>query len=218
MRNCKPILGFACVLAGCFGDRSSEYVPPPEAYHSPRSISEILKSARPQDFYTEAYGAFRFSSQSVVSVPKTSPPKTFQGSSALEMDDKGNYHLIRIPLSGEPAVEVIAFDKKVYLKSGTETGFRVLRPQAEIARWLTVSLREIFALYAQSDLVSDETATTKGNLSCWAKERDVLCMDPVTALPIEGTLSAPQPSGSVLTVRFNVAPAKPETLRLAPPS
>lgn len=218
MRDFRTILLVPLLLAGCSGERSSEYVPPPEAYHAPRSIAEILKSSRPQNFYLEAYGSFRFSSQSTVSVPKTNPPRTFQGSSALEMDERGNYRLIRIPLSGEPAVEVIAFDRKVYVKSGGESGYRMLRPQAEFQRWLTVSLREIFSLFAESALVSDETAATKGNLSCWAKGPNVLCVDPATSLPVEGTLSAKQPNGSTLAVRFNVAPAKPEELKLAPPS
>ena len=221
MRNCRAFLAIvwlSSTFGACSSKTSTEYVPPPEAYHSPDSISDILKSEHPQDFYSEAYGAFRFSSQSVLSITKNDPPKTFQGSSALELDDKGNFHLIRIPLSGESAVELIQIDQKIYLKAGSDAGFRILRPQSEFKRWMTVSLKEVFSLYAQANLAVGAPSTTKGAYSCWASGPNSLCIDPATSLPAEGTLTVPQPSGSTLTVRFNFAPAKPGTILVSPPA
>lgn len=221
MRNFRTFAagaGFAMGMAGCFGRGTTEYQPPPEAFHSPRSLSEVLKSERPQDFYTETYRAFRFSSQSVLTLTGGEQTKTFQGSSALEIDEKGNYHLIRIPLSGESAVEVIHFDQKVYLKSGGENDFRVLRPQPEFARWLTVSLREIFSLYDQTHFGKNASSSTKGNLQCWTQDPNVLCIDPASGLPVEGTLKVPEGDHAILSVRFNFAPVKPESITVSPPA
>ncbi len=214
----SSLLAFPLLLAACFGQNGSEYTPPPEAYHSPRSFTDVVQSTHPQDFYTEAYGAFRFSSQSLLTLTKADSAKTFSGTSAFEIDENGGYHLIRTPLSGEPTVEVYKVGPKVYLKSGGETKFRLLRPQPEFTHWIAMSLREVFSLYDQAGFGKESATAAKGSLSCWTQESNSLCFDPGSGLPVEGTLKVSQAKGSVLSVSFKIVPAKPENLKVAPPA
>jgi hypothetical protein len=220
-KNCsRPLtIGFLLFgIAGCFGRSTNEYVPPSDTERTARSLSDVFKAEKPQAFYTEAYGGFRFSSQSLLTISKNGENRTFQGSAAIELDEKGNYHLARIPMTGEATVEVIRLDQKAYLKGGSSSGFRILRPQPEFDRWVTISLREAFALFDQANFGRNAASSTKGSLNCWTQEEDSLCVDPKTGLPMEGSIKTAQPSGAILSFRFNFAPAKPGSIQLGPPS
>jgi hypothetical protein len=190
--------------------------------HRPLELSDVLSYPSPTALYAEKYGAFQFSSQSRLSLGGEGG-EPLEGKSFLERDERGNYHLVRVPLSPDPLVEVFYTDGKVLLRIGKDNNFFPVRHQVEFDRWATRSLREVFTLYENSFLSDAKASTSREKLTCWSTKNARICTDPTTGLPLEGQFRpmVPDPrsvkASSAPEVRFSISPADPEKFSITAP-
>ena len=188
----------------------------------PLTLEDILANEKPVGLYIQSYGAFQFSSKSRIVTSNEKTGKTYEGRTFFERDQIGNYHLVRVPLTGEPAIELYYIQGKVFLRQGPEEAFRVVRHQIEFDRWAERSVREVLVLFKENSFSEAKVTASDVKFTCRQKDSMHLCMDPETGLPLKGTFRRPQAGGSALDmplpeVQFSMAPSTHQEFKILPP-
>lgn len=187
----------------------------------PVALKDLFSEQRPFDLYVKAYGSFQFvSKSSLISGDqlKEEPEEgktevNTMGRSSLIRDQKGNYHFVRIPLTGTPQVDLIYVGRKFFLRKKQKDAFRETRHQQEFETWVNNAFREVFQLFEKEDFLA-ATKEEENNQTCLKNDKGVLCLDADTGLPISGQIE------SIASVAFSVESIVPDSLRivLPPPS
>lgn len=174
------------------------------------SLEFVLTYPKPLDLYQKTYRSFQLSSNSSFIRQEEESHTQIEGRSLLEMDENGNFHLVRIPLYKTEPTELFLVNQKAYLRKNDEKGFYALRIQDEFLRWLQLPFQEIFELYKKNGFLTEEPPVKESSFHCWTKPHGKICVDTNTGLPIRGILQSELNEKDSLKVQFGVVVGQSE--------
>ena len=179
-------------------------------------LADVLAHEHPVDLYASSYGPFKLETNSLLqrSAKEADVSIGKQGQTVLRRDEKGNFHLKRIPFKNEWTTDLIYLNREYYLRSGSSKEYQKVRQQTEFDQWLNIPLTEIFSLF-NAEGFATQPANDK---HCYVKETAEICVDPATGLPLTGILRVKKTSETQLEVRFQLMPAQPNSVQIHLPS
>ncbi len=181
---------------------------------SPNWLQALLTSPRPLEIYQEAYGAFRFVSETAflsATAEDETPERT--ATTRLEIDANNNVHLFRRPLNSE-GVEFYQVQRRTFIKRQNDVQFNQVAFHPEFRRWMETSLKEVLALFQTGGFDERESFSEDAGLRCWVKPIGRLCVDPATSLPRNGWISPAVGEKSKLRVEFSLETTSEEPIEV----
>lgn len=215
MRAISVIASSLSLFLACSSNNRSQETAPAAA-PSPIPLDDVLSAANPYQLYVDLYDSFRFTSHSKFQAVDGGVSRTFEGKTALERDEFGNFRLDRTPLYGS-AVELVYVNHEAYLRKGVDAQYRIVPYQPEFEQWAIRSFREILSLYESQNFPEGAQEKNQGALQCWLKKAVRLCIDPRTGLPLEGIITASSKDQPNPEIRFSVTPTERKRVSISAP-
>lgn len=193
--NCFPIfstsiktLFLAIALAAMSCSSKKNEIPSTLADSSLSSIFEHLTTkTNPFEFYKTVFENFRFELKSTVLIsnpPEDSPP--LESITIYESNDQENSRFYKKSLEPISEVEWLEKQNKDFIRYDDSKHFHRTSYNPEFEKWKKEIFQDIQSTFDLSALEKTDPKTEKNQWSCYQIEKQKLCLDAKTGLPVFG--------------------------------
>lgn len=170
----------------------SESTPEPKAVSLADSsltsiFEQLIDKTNPFEFYKDVYENFRFELKSTLIIPQQEENAApLESVSIFESNDKEESRFLKKSLEPISEVEWIEKQDKDFIRYDDSKHFLRTSYNPEFEKWKKRMFQDIHSVFDLKTLEKQKKTTEKNQWSCFEAEKQKICLDSKTGLPVFG--------------------------------
>jgi len=186
MTCCKTLLITLLVLTAC---KSEEQLKPVSLTESSLSsiFEQLIDKTNPFEFYKDVYENFRFELKSTLILSKQEEGSVpLESITTFESNDMDESRFLKKSIEPISEIEWIEKQGKDFIRYDDSKQFLRTAYNPEYEKWKKRIFLDIQSIFDLKELETKSPTTEKNQWSCFESEKQKICIDAKTGLPIFG--------------------------------